>query len=58
MPNPNFLQPSINKIVEQDPMIQKVNLEYQEWGARKSTMDRTIVNSMTIEHVGSMNKGN
>ena len=58
MPNPNFLQPSVNKIIEQDPMIQKVNLEYQEWGARKSVMDRTIVNSMTLEHVPSMNRGN
>jgi len=58
MPNPNFLQPSINKIIEQDPQIVKVNLEYPEWAARKSLMDKNITNDMKITHVlGSKGQG-
>ena len=52
MPNPDFLQPKINKIIHEDPQIQKVNLEFTEWGSRKSLMDKDIKNSMSISHVG------
>lgn len=53
MPNPNFLQPSYNKIIETDPQIQKVPLPYAEFGSRKSIMDRVMINEMIIEHVES-----
>lgn len=58
MANPNFLAPKINKIIESDPQIIKVNMEYTEWGARKSMVDRNTTNSMTISHVPSAAKGN
>jgi hypothetical protein len=56
MPNPNFLQPSYNKIIEQDPQIIKVNLEYTEWGARKSNLSQNTVNDMTLEHASQKGK--
>ena len=50
MANPSFLAPKYNKIIDSDPQIQKVNLEFAEWGARKSNVDRSIVNEMEIVH--------
>lgn len=58
MANPNFPGPNINRIIEEDPQIVKVNLEATEWGGRKSAQPSDIKNKMSLEHVASMAKGN
>ncbi len=52
-----FPWPSLNRIVEEDPQIIKVPMEYSEWGARKSAQPKDIKNNMSLEHVrDSMSK--
>lgn len=54
MANKSFLAPKINNIVESSDQIVKVNLESNEFGARKSTLSRIkIQNNMTLDHTGS-----
>ena len=65
MANKNFPGPSINRLIENDPMIIKVPMDEMGWGSRKSSLAR-LNNSassndpaapsapeMTIKHVGS-----
>ena len=52
-----FPWPYINKIVEEDPQIIKVPMDYVEWGGRKSAQPENIKNNMSLEHVkDSMSK--
>ncbi len=67
MSSKNFPGPNINRLIDQDPQIVKVPLDYTGWGARPSVM--ALMNSdpsstsnnpgkpsapeMTIRHVGS-----
>ena len=36
MANKNFPGPNINRIIEKDPQIVKVGLDYMDWGTRAS----------------------
>lgn len=63
MPNPKFPAPSYNSIIETDPQIVKVPLDYMGWGSRKSALpsggDVRSNNpaapgapEMTLKHIG------
>lgn len=51
-----FPGPSINRLIDEDPMIVKVPMEKMDWGARKSAQPKDTKNSMTIRHVGGDDK--
>jgi len=53
MANKNFPGPNINRIIEQDPQIVKVPMDYEGWGARASALPKDTSNSMTIKHVSN-----
>lgn len=52
MANPNFPGPKLDKIIENDPQIVKVPMDYTEFGSRASALPKSIKNNMTIKHVG------
>lgn len=53
MASNKFPGPSINRLIDDDPMIVKVDIEKGEnAGMRKSSMPKDIKNSMTISHIG------
>jgi len=52
----NFPGPNINRIIDQDPQIVKVPMDYEGWGARASALPKNVGNEMTIKHVGSDKK--
>jgi hypothetical protein len=45
-------QPTVNDIIETDPQIIKVDLEYTDWGSTKAGMPGNIKNGNVIKHVG------
>lgn len=47
-----FPSPSMNHLIDEDPMIVKVPMDHTEFGARRSAQPKDIKNSMTIVHVG------
>ncbi len=49
-----FPWPYLNKIVEEDPQIIKVPMDYMEWASRKSAQPKDIKNNMSVEHVPNM----
>ena len=65
MANKNFPGPNINRLIEQDPQIVKVPLDYFQWGTRPSlfghmngnptgnTPGQPSAPEMTIKHVPS-----
>ncbi len=65
MANKNFPGPNINRLIEQDPQIVKVDMDVMGWGSRKSIFSqlgddpksnnpaKPTAPEMTIKHVGS-----
>ena len=62
MANKNFPGPNINRIIDQDPQIVKVPLDYMGWGSRSSALPKQgdpksnnpaapTAPEMTIKHV-------
>ena len=66
MASQNFPGPNINRLIDQDPQIVKVPMDYTGWGARASVMalmssdpasasnlpGKPTAPEMTIRHVG------
>ena len=53
MASNKFPSPNINRLIENDPMIVKVDLDRGEnAGMRSSSMPKNIKNSMTLSHIG------
>ena len=53
MASPKFPGPTYNRIIDQDPQIVKVPMDYEGWGSRASAMPKDTSNSMTIRHVSN-----
>ena len=53
MANQNFPGPNLNRLIEDDPQIVKVPMDYTGFGSRKSAQPKDITNFMRIEHVKS-----
>ena len=67
MANKNFPGPNINRLIDKDPQIVKINVDYTEWGSRPSIFkfmnsDPSIspgdpgqpsAPEMTVKHIGS-----
>jgi hypothetical protein len=51
MAESNFLAPKFNQLIESDPQIKRVDLEYTDWGSRKSGLPGSVKNDNTIKHV-------
>jgi hypothetical protein len=50
MPNPNFPGPNLDRIIENDPMIVKINVDTNEIGGRMASMPKDFKNQNTIKH--------
>ena len=58
MANAKFPSPSINRLIENDPMIVKVDLDRGEnAGMRSSSLPKNVKNSMTISHTAGKDMG-
>lgn len=53
MATPSFPGPKLDKIIENDPQIVKVAMDYTEFGGRPSAMPKNVKNDMTVKHVGN-----
>lgn len=49
----NFPRPKMNNVIDSDPQIIKVDLDYTEFSSRPSAMPKSIKNSMSIKHVSA-----
>jgi hypothetical protein len=47
------MEPRFNQLIEKDPQIVKVDLDYTDFGSRKSGLPGSIKNQRTIKHVRS-----
>lgn len=56
MATPAFPGPKLDKIIDTDPQIVKVPMDYMEFGARQSALPKNTKNSMTLKHVGGSDK--
>lgn len=46
-----FPAPKFTKLIDKDPQIVKVDLDYPEWGSRASGQPKEVKNEMRIVHV-------
>lgn len=53
MPQGRFPGPYVNSVSEDDPIMERVDQDKLDIGARASGMPKDIKNSVTISHVGS-----
>lgn len=57
MANKNFPGPNVNRLIENDPQIVKVPMDYMGWGARASVMPKgeaaPAAPQMGIKHVSN-----
>ncbi len=53
MANKNFPGPNINRLIENDPQIEKIPMPTMDWGSRTSALPKSIKNDQTIKHVGN-----
>lgn len=52
MARSNFPQPSVNRVIDNDPQIVRVPMDQTDWGGSKRSQPKDIRNGMSIKHVG------